>query len=251
MPERNEVLAVLKRRSAIRKYTEAPVSPEDLSEILQCGQRAPTDASAQLYSVIRIVDRNRRDRIAHLCGDQRHVAEAAEFFVICADIHRTDRLLAHRGLQFGMLPRASLLFGIVDASLVAENMVIAAVALGYGTCFIGGVQNRSDELAELIGLPPGVIPLFGLCIGVPAEAPPRSPRIPLDAAFMEDGYRELSETELEACYRAMAPASSRGDWKFTLERYFAVGGTMARREAVIGRMLRRQGFEPFPTTPTG
>lgn len=85
-----------------------------------------------------------------------------------------------------MRERISLLYGATDATMVAQNMVVAAEALGYGTCYIGAVQNNVDRIAEALALPPGVLPLYGLCIGVidPAHYPPTvKPRIPRALLF--------------------------------------------------------------------
>ena len=72
--------------------------------------------------------------------------------------------------------------------MVAENMMIAAEELGYGTCYIGAVQNNTDIIARELELKPGVLPLYGLCIGVidEAKAPPVRPRLPRDLCFFEN-----------------------------------------------------------------
>ncbi|CAM5624427.1 FMN reductase (NADPH) OS=Lysinibacillus sphaericus OX=1421 GN=nfrA1 PE=3 SV=1 [Lysinibacillus sphaericus] len=48
--------------------------------------------------------------------------------------------------------------------------MIAAESMGYGICYIGGVRNKPEEISELLNLPDYVFPLFGLTIGVLANA---------------------------------------------------------------------------------
>ena len=231
----------------IRHFLRKPLPENDVDRILTAAQRAPTDASAQMYSIIRVTHTALRDEIATLSGEQQHIRDCGEFFVICLDVHRLDKLLKRRGTRLGMGPRVSILYGTTDAILAAANLALAAEAIGYGTCFIGGVQNRIDRLSQLLALPRGVLPIVGLCVGVPdpdwIPAQPR-PRLPKAFVVHENGYRLFRNDDLEAAYTAMAPISRRKDWFPTLERYFAPDGTMARREAVMAAAWRQQGFEP-------
>jgi hypothetical protein len=181
-----------------------------------------------------------RDR----CNNQQHIREAAEFFVVCLDVHRLRRMVEQRCGKFGMQARISLIYGTSDATMVAQNMVVAAEALGYGTCYIGAVQNNTDVIARELELPLGVLPLYGLCIGVPdpARLPAYTrPRIPQSLTFMENRYGEPEPAELDAALQAMSP---RYDWYESLARYFASGGIMARREPIMARAWEQQGLEP-------
>jgi len=241
------VLNVIAKHRTTRKYTSDPVPAEHLDAIIDAGRRAPTDASAQMGSFIRITDRNLRERLALMSGEQQHIVDAAEFFVVCMDTHRLRRLVEHRGGQYGMGPFVSLLFGVTDAVLVAQNMVLAAEALGYATCYIGGVQRNADRVAAELKLPVGVLPVVGLVIGVaaPGEADkPRRPRIPREAMFMENEYREMTPDLLDACYQAMSSYHKSGDWYNALKLYFTVEGVMPRREPVLRRTLAQQGLLP-------
>ena len=235
-------LSVLEDHRTVRDFLPDPVPEEDLRRMLHLAQRASTDATAQLYSFVRITDRKLRQRIADLAGGQRHVLEAPEFLVVCADVHRLSRLLDFRGVEMAQMPRMAFLFGAIDASLAAQNLAIAAETMGYGIAFIGGIQNDPEELVELLRLPRGVYPLVGLCIGRPARRPDRRPRIPLEAVLHENTYQDYPDEALEAMFNAMASVSATGDWLSILRRYFGRGGRMASREGVVGRALARQGF---------
>ena len=146
-----------------------------------------------------------------------------------------------------MRERISLLSGATDATMVAQNIVVAAEALGYGTCYIGAVQNNVDVIAAELRLPPGVLPIYGLCIGVidPEHYPPVvKPRIPRDLCFFENRYAaEFSPDELESAYAAM---SVKREWYEAVGAYFATGGTMEKREPVMARAWRQQALDPQP-----
>lgn len=235
----------------MRRFKPVPMPEDDLEKLLFALQRAPTDASAQLYSVIRVQDHGLRDQVARLSGDQEHIRQAAEFFVFLADVHRLERLLAHRGERMAFWPRTALHFALLDAGLAASYLALTAEALGYGVCFIGGVLNGVEELINLLELPRGVIPAVGLAVGVPDEEGPPRPRLPRSLVVHENRYRPYSPEDLEAAFQAMAPYSRVGDWGRVLRRYFAQGGTMEERETPYGRALARQGLDPDlpPGTP--
>ena len=243
------VFEVFWRHRSIRHFLPTPIPQEHLDLLMNAAQHASTDASAQMYTFIRVSDPALREEMARLAGNQEHIRTCAEYFIVCLDVYRLRRLIEHRGGRYGMGNRVGLIFGTLDAGLAAENLAVAAEALGYGICFIGGVQNAVDEIARVLRLPPGVLPVCGLCVGVPdpERIPTRPrPRLPQRLVFHENTYRDYSDEDLDEAYRAMASASSRGDWYNVLGRYFAEGGIMARREAVMARAWRQQNLDPEP-----
>jgi len=58
-----------------------------------------------------------------------------------------------------------LFFGIQDAALMAENMVIAARSLGLGRCFLGSAMFQAKKIAEEYQLPKRVFPTCAACYG--------------------------------------------------------------------------------------
>lgn len=233
---------ILAPHRSIRTFRAETLPAGMLERLVTEAQRAPTDATGQMYSFVRVVDPTARERIAAFSGDQRHIAEAAEFLVVCTDLHRLSRVLELRGFTPGRFPAAGLHFGMVDAALAAQRLIDAAEAVGLGICCIGGVINSIEELVELLALPTGVLPLFGLCLGWPAEAPAERPRVALGEVLHEGRYRNQTREEIEADVAAMALTTRSRDWLKVLSRYFAAGGTMEQREGALRRMLDRQGF---------
>jgi len=233
---------ILAPHRSIRRFRPEPLPEGTLERLVAEAQRAPTDATGQMYSFVRVADPAVRERIAAFSGEQQHIVEAAEFLVVCADLHRLFRVLKLRGLKVGRFPAVGLHLGVVDATLAAQRLIDAAEAMGLGICCIGGVLNGIEELVERLALPTGVVPLFGLCLGWPAEAPAPRPRVALDAVLHEDRYRDQSAAEIEGDVAAMAATTRSGDWVKVLARYFAAGGVMEQREAALRRVLERQGF---------
>ncbi|MGC8916070.1 MAG: nitroreductase family protein [Thermoanaerobaculum sp.] len=232
--------ALLTPHRSIRRFKPDPVPEETLRAILREAQRAPTDATAQMYSLLRVSDRTLRLAISQACGGVPPMEEAPEFFLVCADLYRLQELLALEGRPMGSFPRIGLHFATVDATLVAQRLMDAAEAAGLGVCPIGAIANGIDRLPELCQLPPLVMPLFGLCLGYPAEDPPMRPRLPLSLVVHENTYRRPNREELSAAAAVMNPITRTGHWLAVLAKYFVASGTMEEREVAFRATLKRQ-----------
>lgn len=76
-------------------------------------------------------------------------------------------------------------------------MAIAAESLGLGICFIGGIRNDVEQIAEILDLPPYTMPLFGLTIGHPvANKEKAKPRLPQDLVYHENSYQKMNPETL-------------------------------------------------------
>jgi FMN reductase (NADPH) len=106
-----------------------------LEQIVWAAQRAPTDASAQMYSFVRLTDPALREEIARVSNNP-HIATASEAFIVLADVNRLKHLLELKGYEFGNWSAAAIHFAIGDAVMAAQNMLLAAEMLGYQGCWM-------------------------------------------------------------------------------------------------------------------
>ncbi len=196
----NETIERLKQHRSIRKFTDKPVSTEHLQAILQAAQCAATSSHIQAYTIIQVNDSDVRHQIAALAGNQLYVAQSPLFLVFCADMHRLA-LAADMGgqpLEGGYMEQ--LLLATIDTALAAQNAMIAAESLGMGGVYIGGIRNDPRQVCELLDLPPNVYPVFGMCLGFPAQHPETKPRLPLDIIFKQDRYDDSQDQARLADY---------------------------------------------------
>ena len=96
-----------------------------------------------------------------------------------------------------------LLYGIQDAVLMAENLVIAGESLGLGSCFIGNAPYRAKSIIKNYKLPRRVFPVVQLTMGYPDENPPPRPRYPLDYFLFENEYPRFSDETIERAMKEM------------------------------------------------
>jgi len=183
----NPTIELLNSHRSIRVYKDEPVPDEHVRAAVEAGQMASSSSAVQAYCLIRVRNQANREKIAELAGPQQKVAQCGAFFVVCGDTRRHRVAAARDGNTYDQRLEAFLV-ATIDASLFCEKMVIAFESLGYGVCYIGGLRNHIAEVDELLELPEGVYPLYGLCVGVPAEEPGPRPRLPMEGVLFEDKY---------------------------------------------------------------
>ena len=81
-------IELLRSHRSIRHFTDAPISDEQRAAIIASAQGASSSSFLQCSSIIRVTDPEIRQQLVPLSGGQQHVAQAAEFWVFCADFNR-------------------------------------------------------------------------------------------------------------------------------------------------------------------
>ncbi len=214
-----QILDLLLAHRSVRRFRPDAVPDEDVRRAVEAGQMASTSSNVQGYCLIRVQDPIARERLAEIAGPQRKVVDSGAFFVVCGDTHRHRLIHERAGTPYrGRLE--AFLVSVIDASLFAQNLCVAFEAMGYGICYVGGIRNDLREVDRTLRLPEGVYPLFGLCVGVPAEDPIPRPRLPLPAVLFDDRYPDAESLLAE------------------IERY----------DAEHARYLEARGSKPRPWT---
>jgi len=142
---------ILSRRS-IRRYETKDIPEEVLHQILEAGRQAPSAVNRQPF---RFVVVNDNDLLKNLCDNliNRFVKYAPVVVVGCADI---------KSLLTGK-------WAVVDTTIAMQNMVIAAWALGIGSCWIGACNE--EKVSKLLKIPDKWKFVALLTLGYPAEQP--------------------------------------------------------------------------------
>ncbi|TKD14541.1 NADPH-dependent oxidoreductase [Rhodobacter capsulatus] len=174
-----------------RAFRPDPLPEGALELAIAAAQSAATSSNLQSWSVIAVRDAALKARLNAIAGDQPHVAQAPVLLVFLADLNRPRRVTEAVGGKAEALEYLeSLVVGIVDAALAAQNAVLAFEAQGIGSSYIGSLRNDAHQVAELLGLPPEVSPVFGLAVGLPDATHPAQvkPRLPQTAVFFSERY---------------------------------------------------------------
>ncbi len=196
----SSVLDLLKSHRSIRKFTDQPIAPELLNDLFLAGQAAATSSFLQGSTIIRVTNKSNREKIAELAGNQPYVVSAAEFMVFCADLKRAGNYCEAYDMPFEGNYTEHFIIATVDVALMAQSLVTAAESEGLGICYIGGIRNNPGPVSELLELPRGVYPVFGLCLGYPDQDPEIKPRLPVPVVVKQDTYNEDGDKETIAAY---------------------------------------------------
>jgi nitroreductase len=249
----NSTLDLIHCHASLRHYKSDPV-PEPLIEaIVAAGQCASTSSNMQLYSVVAVTDAAKREKLAVLCGDQKHVGEAPVFLAWCADLARMQQISQMRGYTQVTEYVENFLVAAVDVALVAQNAALAAESLGLGICYIGYIRNIPEQVIELLELPPLVFPVTGMTVGWPAKPPHRRPRLPLETVLHWDTYLPAQEEALLSYDQAMlatgiyqgrqvpVPGKAEATEAYSWLEHSARRASMAERTG-LRAALEKQGF---------
>jgi nitroreductase len=196
----NPTIDLLQSHRSIRKFTDRAVDDQTLTAIVAAAQCAATSHFVQAYTIIRVRDEKKRQVIAELAGPQVWVARAPVFLVFCADLNRLEAVCRMRGTVMEKGWAEQFVTATVDAALLAQNVLTAAESMGMGGVYIGGIRNDPQRVCDLLGIPDQAYPVFGMCLGWPAQDPPTKPRLPVDAVLYTDGYPQQHDTDMLAAY---------------------------------------------------
>ena len=211
----NEVIRQLIDRKSMRVYTEQEISPADKALILKAAAEAPTAGNQQLYTILDITDQKIKDRLVETCDHQGMIAEAKMVLIFCADCKKWYDAYLATGCEPRKPAIGDLMLAVSDTMIAAQNAVTAAESLGIGSCYIGDVMENCAEQRALLNLPEFVFPVGMLIFGYPTQQQkdrPKPERVEQKFIVHENGYRCLSDEELEEMWTKRCGVKSYSEW---------------------------------------
>ena len=166
----NEVIEAILNRRSCKMYNGVAPEKEKLDAILEAGTFAATGKNVQSPVIVAVTDKATRDKLSAM----------------------NAKVLGREGVDpfYGapvvavVLADPAMFTFVEDGSLVMGNMMLAASALGVGSCWIHRAKEmfESEEGKALLkewGLPETLRGIGNCVLGYPAEkayAMPRAPR---------------------------------------------------------------------------
>jgi nitroreductase len=144
-----ELFEAIRKRRSIRAFTDEAIPREHLETIVDAGRLAASGHNHQPWQFIVITD---KAMMAKFTGAADWIEQSSAVIAVVMDSSST--------------------FWVEDGSAAVTNIMLAATALGYGSCWIGGnTQKHEDKFKQLLGIPAEKRLLTFLPLGVPAESP--------------------------------------------------------------------------------
>ena len=176
----NDTVRTQLNHRTIRKFTDEPLSDQQLSALLEVARHTATSSFYQQSTIIRVLDPQVRHQVFLASGQSYVDGTAGELWVFIADVHRNAQIRAEAGLDPEVSERATTFFQAVkDTLLAAQNVVVAAESMGLGTVYLGSISGDTNRVIEALKLPYQTFPVVGLLIGHPDQEPQFKPRLPL------------------------------------------------------------------------
>lgn len=211
----NSVIRSLRDRKSVRVFTEEAITTEEKQAILDCAFQAPTAGNQQLYTILDITDQAVKEKLAVLCDNQPFIATAPLVLVFLADCKKWYDAFRLGGCEPRKPGLGDLLLAVSDANIAAQNAVTAAQSLGIGSCYIGDVMERHDEMCALLSLPQYVFPAAMLVFGRPTRQQlerSKPERCAPQHIVHENAYRAMDAAELEAMLAKNAGPRPYAEW---------------------------------------
>lgn len=160
---------VIRNRHSIRTFSDQPVEPEKLRQILETANLAPSAGNLQAYEIYAVTDAKKRDGLSCAALAQEYIAAAPVALVFCTHPELTEGKYTERGTR---------LYTLQDATIAAAFAMLAATDLGLGSVWVGTFDEKVVRM--IISAPERQLPVVIMPIGYPAEFPDQHPRRPLD-----------------------------------------------------------------------
>jgi nitroreductase len=194
MPDTERLMTLFEAiamRRAVRAYRPDPIGEATVRELLKEAVRAPTAMHAEPWAFAIVQDRALLNKYSELAKTTwsverdgaravGHPPAAVEERAVSILLRPDFNVFYDAGTLIAICARPLGSFVAADCWLAAENLMLAACAMGLGSCCIGfaiPVLNRADVKAEL-GIPPEVVVVAPIIVGVPSEQPPATTRKP-------------------------------------------------------------------------
>ena len=156
------ILDDIRGRRSIRRYTQEPVSEDDLEDLLRAAMSAPSAGNEQPWHFVVIREKTLLEVIPKVHPYAAMVKQAPLVVLVCGD----ETLERYPG------------FWVQDCAAATENLLLAAHSKGLGAVWVGlhPIEERVEAMRQLIGIPPQIIPFAIVPVGHPAEEKPASSR---------------------------------------------------------------------------
>ncbi len=207
----NQMLRLIYHRRSVRSFAQKPISDDEMYAILEAGRLAPSTVNLQswTFSVFDPISWKKTFR-------QALPFRASRAVIIIADTYRYRTVLP----EFPDCPLTEYTTSVMNASLAAMNMNLAAEALGISSVMLSETGRSglldAQYIREKLGLPDGLVPLMTIVFGYARELnPPMPPKFPMSEILMQGKYHPPDRDvlyswldQMTAGYNVSHPGSS-------------------------------------------
>ena len=161
-----DVFEAIEGRRSIRKYKPKPVERKLTEKLLNAACWAPSGGNIQPWKFIVVEDRTILEMVRKISPG--YFGETPLAILVCSDKTKAHRVGGTLGRDY---------LSIADCAMATQNMLLAAHALGLGTCVVKSFSHAA--MREILEIPEGIELELLVVIGYPDASPAPPRRIPL------------------------------------------------------------------------
>jgi nitroreductase len=163
-----EVIDAIKKRRSIRKYKRTPIVKETLIRMLEAARWAPSGGNRQPWEFIVVKNPNVRRNVADLTPGGKFLTDAQVMIVVVIDPKKDPRHY------------------IEDGAIVTTHILLAAHALGVGSCWVGAFDSEYEaNVKDILHVPSDFRIASLISLGYPAEERTKERKILKDLVHYE------------------------------------------------------------------
>lgn len=160
-------------RRSIRNYLNKQVEDTKIMQLIESARLAPSGSNTQPWRFIIVRSEWMKQKLAEIANNQKWMLSAPVFIVCVADsgarIHTNEKLNLDENS-----PQEAVKQIIRDTSIAIEHMILEAVSLGLGTCWISSFAQ--SQIRPILSIPPDKYVVAIVTLGYAAEKPAARPR---------------------------------------------------------------------------
>lgn len=197
-------LEFIYNRKSIRDYKDEVVPKEDILKLLDAAVHAPSPKHQQNWHFVVVQNKEIVEKmaeavtkshthIASLIEDEKERKTYMNFLPYYLNFQRSSCAVIVYGKEYDMIEEKILRANNASEDIIkvlkspesgaqgigaaVENFMLAASALGYGTCYMTGPAHAKSEIEKIVGFEkPGYTLMSIISLGVPADNTPKAPK---------------------------------------------------------------------------
>lgn len=145
---------LVEKRYSVRAYKPDPVEKEKLERVLEAVRLAPTAANRQPFRVLLLSTEGRKEELRRVYPRDWFV-QAPYVIAVCAV--PSEAWVRRDGRNYA----------VVDATIAMDHLILAAAAVGLGTCWVAAFDEPAAR--EVFAIPADWDPVVLTPLGYPAD----------------------------------------------------------------------------------
>lgn len=190
-----------RNRYSVRSFSDKEVESDMIKEMLEVASHAPNTGNMQLYSAVITNSSQGIATLAPAHFKQPASTGCAAMVTFCVDFNRFEHWCRISNAIPGYNNFQAFIWGVIDATIFAQQFCSIAEINGLGTCYLGTTTYNAHKIAEILELPSRVVPVVTVALGYPnVNAGKSTDRLPIDSIVHFEKYSDYSDADISSAY---------------------------------------------------